>query len=159
MPRSKGIPPNSDFADLLHEFNAAGVEYVVVGGQAFGFHAQPRYTKDFDVLVNPDPSNAARVYGALGAFGAPLHELTPRDLSDPDVVFQIGVAPNRIDVLSEIDGVPFDRAWASRVEGVYGAERIWVIGIDALIENKRAAGRDRDLSDVKELERRRARGS
>jgi len=159
MPRNEGIPPNSDFADLLHEFNAAGVEYVLVGGQAFGFHAQPRYTKDFDVLVNPDPQNAERVYRALGSFGAPLHELTVDDLSDPDVVFQIGVAPNRIDVLTEIEGVTFERAWTSRVEGIYGAERIWVIGIDALIENKRVAARDRDLSDVKELERRRKRGS
>ncbi len=155
MPRNDGIPLNSDFADLLHEFAAAGVEFVVVGGQAFGFHAQPRYTKDFDVLVNPNPDNAKRVHRALAAFGAPLQDLSERDLSDPDLVFQIGVEPNRIDVLTAIDGVPFDRAWSSRVEGTYGDEKLWVLSIDDLIANKRAAGRKRDLLDVEELERRR----
>ncbi|MDB5068942.1 MAG: hypothetical protein JWM87_53 [Candidatus Eremiobacteraeota bacterium] len=158
MPRKGETPLNSDFADLLHEFNAGGVEYLVVGGQAFGFHAQPRYTKDVDLLVGLDPENAHRVYRALAAFGAPLDRLTVADLSDPDVVFQIGVEPNRIDILTAIDGVSFEHAWRSRVEGRYGGERMWVIGMDDLIENKRAAARERDLLDVRELERRRARG-
>jgi predicted nucleotidyltransferase len=158
MPRKDETPLNSDFADLLHEFNAGGVEYVVVGGQAFGFHAQPRYTKDIDLLVGLDPENAQRVYRALAAFGAPLDNLTVADLSDPDVVFQIGVEPNRIDILTAIDGVTFEHAWSSRIEGRYGGERMWVIGMDDLIENKRAAARERDLLDVRELERRRARG-
>lgn len=155
MPPSDETPLNSDFADLLHEFNAAGVEFVIVGGQAFGFHAQPRYTKDIDFLVNPEPENARRVYRALSAFGAPLDDLKVTDLSDPDVVFQIGVEPNRVDILTAIDGVPFERAWASRQQGTYGGESMWVIGIEALIENKRASGRQRDLLDVSELERRR----
>lgn len=158
MPPSDANPLNSDFADLLHEFNAAGVEFVVVGGQAFGFHAQPRYTKDIDLLVNPKPENARRVYRALAAFGAPLDHLTVTDLSDADVVFQIGVEPNRIDILTAIDGVPFERAWATRQRGSYGDETMWVIGIDELIVNKRASGRERDLLDVTELERRRDRG-
>lgn len=157
MSRKDETPLNSDFADLLHEFSAAGVEYVVVGGQAFGFHAQPRYTKDSDVFVNPDPENARRVYRALAAFGAPLENLTVEDLSKEDVVFQIGIEPNRIDVLTAIDGVPFDRAWGSRASAPYGDERMWVIGVDELIVNKRAAARERDLLDVQELERRRNR--
>lgn len=157
MPSSNETPLNFDFADLLHEFAAACVEYVIVGGQAFGFHAQPRYTKDVDVLVNPAPENARRVYRALAAFGAPLEDLTVEDLSDPDVVFQIGIEPNRLDILTAIDGVTFEQAWNSRQPGSYGAESMWVIGIDALIENKRAAGRERDLLDVRELERRRDR--
>ncbi len=158
MPLNNETPLNSDFADLLHEFNAACVEFVIVGGQAFGFHAQPRYTKDIDFLVNPDPENARRVYRALAAFGAPLDDLTVDDLSDPNVVFQIGVEPNRVDILTAIDGVTFARAWATRQAGSYGAETMWVIGIEELIDNKRAAGRARDLLDVKELERRRDRG-
>ena len=157
MPPRDETPLNSDFADLLHEFNAAGVEFVIVGGQAFGFHAQPRYTKDIDLLVNPAPDNARRVYRALAAFGAPLDDLTIADLSDADVVFQIGVEPNRVDILTAIDGVPFERAWASRQTGSYGGESMWVIGIEELIENKRASGRKRDLLDVDELERRRDR--
>jgi hypothetical protein len=155
MPPSDKTPLNSDFADLLHEFNAAGVEFVIVGGQAFGFHAQPRYTKDIDLLVNPNPDNARRVYRALAAFGAPLDDLTIDDLSDTDVVFQIGVEPNRVDILTAIDGVTFDRAWESRQSGTYGSESMWVIGLEALIDNKRASGRPRDLLDVNELERRR----
>jgi hypothetical protein len=95
------------------------------------------------------------VYRALAAFGAPLEHLTVADLSDRDVVFQIGVEPNRVDILTAIDGVPFDRAWARRQRGSYGDEMMWVIGIDELIENKRSTGRDRDLLDVTELERRR----
>lgn len=158
MPPSDATPLNSDFADLLHEFNAEGVEFVVVGGQAFGFHAQPRYTKDIDLLVNPEPDNARRVYRALAAFGAPLEHLTVADLCDPDVVFQIGVEPNRIDILTAIDGVSFERAWATRQRGSYGDEPMWVIGIEELIDNKRASGRERDLLDVTELERRHDRG-
>ena len=159
MPRRDETPLNSDFSDLLHEFNAAGVEYVVVGGQAFGFHAQPRYTKDIDLFVNPHPENAHRVYRALAVFGAPIGNLTVEDLSEPDLVYQIGVEPNRLDVLTAIDGVPFVTAWAARVAGTYGDERMWVIGLDDLIENKRAAGRERDILDVRELERRRNRGT
>jgi hypothetical protein len=155
MPRREETPLNSDFADLLHEFNAAAVEYLVVGGHAFGFHAQPRYTKDIDIFVNPDPGNARRAYRALAAFGAPLENLTVEDLSDADVVFQLGIEPNRIDFLTSIDGVSFETAWGSRAEATYGDERMWVIGIDDLITNKRTVGRDRDRMDVRELERRR----
>ncbi len=116
-----------------------------------------RYTKDIDLLVNPDPDNARRVYRALAAFGAPLDDLTIDDLSDTDVVFQIGVEPNRVDILTAIDGVTFDRGWESRQSGTYGGESMWVIGLEALIDNKRASGRPRDLLDVNELERRRNR--
>ncbi|HEY6237174.1 MAG TPA: hypothetical protein VIW69_18875 [Candidatus Elarobacter sp.] len=98
------------------------------------------------------------MYRALAAFGAPLDDSTIGDLSDPEVVFQIGVEPNRVDILTAIDGVTFECAWASRQRGTYGDESMWVIGIEPLIENKRASGRPRDLLDVRELERRRDRG-
>jgi len=105
---------NPDFRDLLSEFNARGVEYLVVGAYALAAHGHVRATGDLDIWVKPDPANAKRVMSALAAFGAPLHDLTEGDLSRAGVVFQIGVAPVRIDVLTGIDGVAFDEAWLER---------------------------------------------
>lgn len=98
------------------------------------------------------------MYRALARFGAPLTDVAASDFSDPDCVYQIGIDSNRIDVLSAIDGVSFERAWASRQTSAYGGEPVWVIGLDELIANKRASGRDQDLVDVRLLERRRAAG-
>ena len=92
------------------------------------------------------------MYAALQSFGAPLHELTVEDLSSPDVVFQMGLPPRRIDILTEITGVDFDDAWRNRVETEFGEVTVPVLGIDEVINNKRATGRTRDLADVEELE-------
>lgn len=102
---------NPDFRDLLAAFNAHGVEYLVVGAHALAAHGHVRATKDLDVWVRPSASNAPRVLNALREFGAPLHDLVEDDLSRPGVVFQIGVAPLRIDVVTKIDGVEFQDAW------------------------------------------------
>jgi Nucleotidyl transferase of unknown function (DUF2204) len=142
---------NSDFADLLQAFNAAGVEYVVVGAYAVALHARPRATGDFDVFVRPSAENAERTYRALAAFGAPLRELTVADLSAAGLVFQIGVAPLRIDVITAIDGVSFDEAWSGRVRGSLNGIDANVIGREQLIANKRAAGRPQDLADLETL--------
>mgnify|MGYP001410726425 CR=1 FL=1 len=144
---------NSDFRDLLSELNAGDVRYLVVGGYAFFFHASPRYTKHLDVWVDPTPQNAERVFEALRRFGAPLHELTVDDLARPGITFQMGLPPNRIDVLTEVSGLTFDQAWARRVETRYGDQRMWVLAKADLITNKRAVGRPRDLDDVAELEK------
>ena len=106
---------NPDFRDLLAEFNAAGVEFLVVGAHALAAHGLVRATKDLDLWVRPEPENARSVVAALGAFGAPLHDLTVEDLSRPGLIFQIGVEPIRIDVITAIDGVAFDDAWAERL--------------------------------------------
>src|SRR6185295_6110447 len=98
---------NQDFRDLLAEFNARSVEYLVVGAHALAVHGFVRATKDLDVWVRPDPANASRVLIALAAFGAPLHELTAADLSTSGTIFQIGVAPIRIDVITSVDGLIF----------------------------------------------------
>src|SRR5215475_9924492 len=98
---------NRDFRDLLAEFNAHGVEYLVVGAHALAAHGHVRATKDLDVWVRPASDNAERVLSALRAFGAPLHDLTQADLAAPGLVFQIGVAPLRIDIMTSIDGVEF----------------------------------------------------
>ena len=143
---------NRDFRDLLAEFNAHGVEYLVVGAHALAAHGHVRATKDLDIWVRPDPSNAQRVMSALRAFGAPLHDLTVEDLTQPGLVFQIGVAPVRVDVVTAITGVEFAEAWASRFETRFADQPAAVLSRDHLIQNKRAAGRKQDLADLEWLE-------
>jgi len=142
---------NSDFADLLRAFNAAGVDFLIVGAYAVGLHARPRATGDLDVLVRPTRENAQRVRRALAEFGAPIDDLTIDDLTSDDLIFQIGVAPVRIDVITAISGVTFDSAWAGRVSGNLGGIDVNVIGRAELIVNKRAAGRPKDLADLEAL--------
>jgi hypothetical protein len=144
---------NPDFRDLFSALNAAAAEYLLVGGYALAVHAAPRFTKDLDVWVNPTTENAARVHAALSAFGAPLGELAISDLATPGVVLQIGIPPNRIDILTAIDGVAFPNAWPERVETAYGEQRVAVIGRRHLVANKRASGRPQDLVDADLLER------
>jgi hypothetical protein len=143
---------NPDFRDLLSEFNAHGVEYLVVGAYALAAHGRVRATGDLDIWVRAAPENAARIMNALSKFGAPLHDLTLSDLSHPGVVFQIGIAPLRIDILTGIDGVMFDDAWAARVQTKVFSEPVAVISVEHLIRNKRAAGRAQDLADLEWLE-------
>lgn len=144
---------NQDFRDLLAEFNARNVEYLVVGAHALAAHGHVRATKDLDVWVRPELENAARVLAALTAFGAPLHDLKAPDLAAPGTVFQIGVAPIRIDVITAIDGVDFARAWVSRIQAPFADQVVPVLSREDLIRNKRAAGREQDLLDVRWLER------
>jgi hypothetical protein len=145
------LPP--DFAEMLRELSGANAEFLIVGAYAVGAHVQPRATQDLDIWVRATPENAVRVWRALARFGAPLHELTLEDLSAPGIVFQIGRAPNRIDILTTISGVTFDEAWPERVIADLGGESYPVLGRNALITNKRASGRDKDLIDLGLLER------
>jgi hypothetical protein len=142
---------NSDFADLLQAFNDACVEYVVVGAYAVALHSRPRATGDLDVFVRPSRANAERVYRALASFGAPLERLSVEELMSDDLIFQIGVAPVRIDVITSISGVSFDEAFSGRVSGRLAGIDVSVIGRDELIANKRAAGRPKDLADLEVL--------
>ena len=106
---------NPDFADMLSALSAAGVDFLIVGAHALAAHGVPRATGDLDIWVRPTPDNAARTLQALTAFGAPLTDLSAEDLTRPDTVFQMGVPPARIDILSGITGVSFEEAWARRV--------------------------------------------
>ena len=142
-----------DFKDLLSEFNAHGVEYLVVGAYALAAHGRVRATGDLDVWVRPDPANAKHVLGALVKFGAPLQDLTEKDLSTPGVVYQIGVAPLRIDILTAIDAVDFEEAWQARVFTRFADQEIPVLSVAHLIRNKRAVGRAQDIADLEWLER------
>jgi DNA/RNA-binding domain of Phe-tRNA-synthetase-like protein len=145
---------NPDFRDLLVTFNAHGVEFLVVGGYALAAHGHVRATKDLDVWVRPEPPNARKALQALAVFGAPLHDLTEEDLSSPGLIFQIGVPPIRIDVITAIDGVDFEDAWRERFATRFGGEPVFVLSRRHLIANKKAVGRLQDLADIEELERR-----
>jgi hypothetical protein len=142
---------NHDFRDLFAALNAAEVRYLLVGGYAVAYHGRPRYTKDLDVWVEASADNAPRVLAALREFGAPLSGLSAEELARPGLIFQMGLPPNRIDLLTSIDGVDFAEAWAGRDETIYGDQRVPVIGKQHLIRNKRASGRPQDLLDVESL--------
>ena len=142
-----------DFVDLLRAFSVQRVEYLVVGAHALAGHGLVRATKDLDVWIRASPDNAARTFRALAAFGAPLADLTEADLATPGTVFQIGVAPLRIDVLTKIDGLTFDEAWPARVAARLGDVETAILSKEHLIKNKRASGRLQDLADVERLER------
>jgi hypothetical protein len=140
-----------DLKDLLRAFNEHGVKYLVVGGYAFGVYAEPRATKDLDLLIRSDEANSAAIYRALTQYGAPLDGLSPQDFVDGSA-FQIGQPPARIDILQRIDGLTFDEAWQNRIEGVLEGEvRVNVISRNDLIRNKLASGREQDLLDAKKL--------
>jgi hypothetical protein len=143
---------NRDFVEMLAALRDAGAEYLVVGAHALAAHGRPRATGDLDLWVRPTRDNARRVYAALAAFGAPLDQLAVEDLTEPDLTYQVGVVPARIDILTGISGVEFAEAWADRMIIRLGELEVPVIGREALIRNKRAAGRPRDLADVAELE-------
>jgi hypothetical protein len=143
---------NRDFRDLLAEFNAHGVEYLVVDAHALAAHGHVRATKDLDLWVRPAIENAKRVLAALRAFGAPLHDLTEADLSEPGLIFQIGVDPLRIDVMTAIDGVDFAEAWPARMPTRFADQPTAVLSREHLIKNKRASGRTQDAADIEWLE-------
>ena len=127
---------------------------MVVGAHALAVHGFVRATGDLDIWIRPDPENAQRIWNALVRFGAPVEAmgLTVRDLASPGVVYQVGLPPRRIDVLTQISGVTFDEAWQSRLEADLDGRAIPIIGRDAFLKNKRAAGRPKDLADAARLE-------
>ncbi|MFV2070024.1 MAG: hypothetical protein ACC645_23910, partial [Pirellulales bacterium] len=133
---------------MLSALNAAGVDYLVVGAYAMAAYGCPRATGDIDFWVRPTPPNAARVWDAIIAFGAPASQITVEDFSTPDVVYQIGVAPQRIDILTSISGVEFDAAWENRLVADLDGVSAFVIGRHELLQNKMASGRPKDLLDV-----------
>jgi hypothetical protein len=143
---------NQDYRDLIAEFNAHGVEFIVVGAHALAAHGHVRATKDLDVWVRPTSDNAQRVMAALQSFGAALCDLTVKDLSVPGTVFQIGVEPVRIDVITAIDGVEFAGAWVSRAKTKFADQSASVLSREDLIRNKKASGRTQDLADLEWLE-------
>jgi len=142
---------NQDFAEMLSALSEAGAEFLIVGAHALAAHGIVRATGDIDIWVRPTQENAERVMRALVKFGAPLLDLTIEDLTKADTVFQIGVDPSRVDILSGISGVAFDDAWKRRlVLNIEGA-RVPVLSRVDFVTNKRASGRPKDLLDLELL--------
>ena len=142
---------NRDFVEMLSALSAAGVRFLIVGAHALAAHGAPRATGDLDIWVEASRDNAARVLEALGQFGAPVFDLTVDDLCARDTVFQIGLPPSRIDLLTGISGVDFDGAWSRRLEVPIGHLTIGTLGRADFIANKRASGRPKDLLDLELL--------
>jgi hypothetical protein len=143
---------NPDFLDMLSALSDARAEFLVVGAHAVAVHARPRATGDLDLWVRPTGENAERVWHALEVFGAPLDDLAKSDLTSDDLVFQIGLPPKRIDILTDIGSVDFEQAWPRRVTISFEGLAVPVIGREDLIQSKRDAGRPRDLADLADLE-------
>jgi hypothetical protein len=136
----------------LQAFVDHEVRFLVVGAYALAIHGHPRATGDLDLWIEPSAENAPRAYAALAAFGAPLHELTREDLATPSTVFQIGLPPLRIDVLTRLTGLDFGPAFGRRIEADFEGVRVPVLGREDFLTNKRALGRTRDLADAERLD-------
>ena len=143
---------NPDFRDILSAFCGQNVEFLLVGAYAMAAHGLPRATGDIDLWVRCSEENALRVLSALAVFGAPLSGVSRADFEQPGIVFQIGVTPRRIDVLTSIDGVEFADAWTRRVDSPIDGLHVPVISRQDLLVNKRASGRPKDLGDAAWLE-------
>ena len=143
---------NRDFKDLFKAFNEYQVKYLVVGAYAVIYYAEPRYTKDLDIWVEPTKENAKMVWEALAVFGAPLEGVTLEDFCNQKLIYQIGIAPNRIDIMMNVSGVEFKSAWERREKSSYGGEPILILHIDDLIRAKKTMNREQDRIDVKSLE-------
>ncbi len=144
---------NSDYKDMLQVLLDNGVKFLLVGAYAMGAHGYPRATGDIDIWVEPSADNSQRVYRALAAFGAPLHEIDEATFVKPGIVFQIGIAPRRIDLMSAVSGVTFDEAYQHRQTVEIEGLPIPILSYDDLIKNKRATGRDKDRLDADRLEK------
>lgn len=142
---------NQDFVDLLRAFSDHSVRFLVVGAYALAAHGRPRATGDLDVWIDATDANAPRVMAALASFGAPLAQVTEADFSRPGIVFQIGLPPSRIDVLTELTGITFAEAWPGRIQVAFGPVTVDVIGREAFVKNKRSTGRTKDLGDIESL--------
>jgi hypothetical protein len=139
---------NPHFKNILSCLKNESVDFIVVGAYALAAHGYARATGDIDIWVKNDEGNSQRVFSALTAFGAPISELTPSDFTARDVIFQIGVEPVRIDILTSVDGLEFEEAWHNRVNVVVGDIEIDVLSKADLLRNKVAAGRDKDQGDI-----------
>jgi len=139
------------YRELLQLLNEFEVEYLIVGGFAVMKYGEPRYTKDLDVWVHNSQQNSVRVVGALQKFGAPLEHdgITAQTFTATQVVYQIGIAPVCIDILTEITGVEFPGAWRNRVASTFFGVPVHFISLEDLVANKKALGRSSDLKDLK----------
>jgi len=140
-----------DYEDLFKTLNRHKVKYLVIGAYAVAFYTEPRYTKDLDIWASNDKANTSHLYKALTDFGAPLKGISAKDFSNRKIIYQIGVAPVRIDILMDVPGIRFENAWKNRKRTHYGGIPVNILGIKELIYSKKKSGRECDISDIKKL--------
>jgi len=146
------MPLPEDWRVFIESLNSSGVEYLIVGAVALAHHGVPRFTGDLDIFIRNSPDNSRRMESALNRFGFSGLGLKAADFMNSNQDVQLGLAPNRIDVLTSITGVTFDEAWKSRVQVDLEGLQLSFIGQQALIQNKRANGRSQDIADLERLE-------
>ncbi len=142
-----------DFKNMLRLLNQHRVKYLIVGGYAVMKYTEPFYTEDMDIWVEPSPENAGRTYQALVQFGAPMADLTVHDLAQEHIVFQFGMAPIRVDIMTSIDAVCFSEAWQQRVQTHLNDIPIPILSLQHLKQNKKATNRDTDKIHLARLEK------
>ncbi|MCH7959576.1 MAG: hypothetical protein IID08_05575 [Candidatus Hydrogenedentes bacterium] len=140
-----------DLREFIELLNSKRVEYVIVGAHALAFHGHPRYTGDLDVFVRVSPENAQKIVDTIASFGFTDLEISEHDFLVDDNVIQLGVPPNRIDLLMSLTGISFEEVWKNRVRTEFGNVPVPVISRNHLIVNKRAVGRPQDLADIARL--------
>lgn len=148
------MPLSKDLREFVESLNSNKVDYLIVGAFAVAWYGYPRFTADLDILIRPDNANASRVLDALRQFGFGALGIAIQDLTSAGQVIQLGVKPNRIDILTSVSGVSFEEAWKDRREGSLDGIPAVFIGRTALIRNKESTGRAKDLGDAEELRKR-----
>ncbi|MCX7940682.1 MAG: nucleotidyltransferase [Endomicrobia bacterium] len=144
---------SSDYRELLNVLKKYKVRYLVVGAYAVIYYTEPRYTKDIDIWVKPDIKNAVKLYNALKEFGAPLRGIRVEDFTNPNLIYQIGVEPVRVDIIMSLPGVSFDTAWKRRKKVMYGDIQINLLSIEDLIKVKKKLRRPNDILDIEKLKK------
>lgn len=142
---------HSDYEDLFKVLNAYRIKYLLVGAYAVMYYTQPRYTKDIDVWVISELNDVDKIYEALKKFGAPLKGIKPKDFNDKTMIFQMGVAPVRIDIMTDLPGVSAKFAWRNKKRARYGKTSVYVLGQKELRDAKIKAGRPQDAIDLEKL--------
>ena len=142
---------NSDFRELLSALNEQDVDYMIVGGYAVIFHTEPRFTKDLDVWVKPEPENAARLMAAFRQFGLPLVDIEESDFAVQGTQYMIGIPPVALDFLTSIGQLDFDACWNQRVVDDIDGIPVAYLGRDDLIQSKEIADREQDRADLRKL--------
>jgi hypothetical protein len=141
-----------DFSEFIELLNAHQVRYLIVGGYAVGFHSRPKFTHDLDIWIENTQENALKVLVVLKDFGFGELDITINDLINPDTIIQLGYAPLRIDLITDLSGLNFSESYQKKIEGSYLGVTAYFIALDDLIINKQIAGRDKDLNDIKWIE-------
>ena len=146
--RRLGVKVEKDYEELLGLLDRNKVRYCVVGAYAVAYYSRPRYTKDLDILVDPTEENSKKLIKALSDFGFGSLKLSDADFTKKGNVIQLGYEPVRVDILTSIKGISFSRVWKSKRAGRYGRHKVFFIGREELVENKKLTGRKQDKADV-----------